>query len=330
MIVDVDALSRDLRAGDRRALARAITLVESRRPDHEDAASLLLERILPHAGSAHRVGVTGPPGVGKSTFIDALGSLLVAKEKRVAVLAVDPSSAISGGSLLGDKTRMPSLAASERAFIRPSPNAASPGGVARRTRETMLLCEASGYDVILVETVGVGQAEIDVRDMVDVFLLLAQPGAGDELQGMKRGILEMADVVAVTKADGELLARARETAAEYSAAMRIVPREGAAPDVVLVSARSGAGLQELWKVLERRREDLAKSGALESLRREQRVAWMWRLVDEGLVAAFRDHPAVHASLGPTEDDVRAGRVSPDRAATRLLAAYGASARARTP
>lgn len=322
MTLDVDALARDLQQGDRRALAQAITLVESRRPDHEDAASVLLTRLLPHTGAAHRIGVTGPPGVGKSTFIDAFGALLVDNGKRVAVLAVDPSSAISGGSLLGDKTRMPNLAANERAFIRPSPNAASPGGVARRTRESMLVCEAAGYDVVLVETVGVGQAEIDVRDMVDVFLLLAQPGAGDELQGMKRGIFEMADVVAVTKADGEQLARARETAAEYSAAMRIVSSDGRPPDVVMVSAKGGTGLEELWTVLERRREKLSTSGALETLRREQRVAWMWRLVDEGLLAAFRDHPSVQGSLLPLEEDVRAGRVSPDRAAARLLAAAG--------
>ncbi|MFN8176932.1 MAG: methylmalonyl Co-A mutase-associated GTPase MeaB [bacterium] len=326
MTVEVDALSRDLQKGDRRALAQAITLVESRHPAHEDAASRLLAQLLPRTGAAYRIGVTGPPGVGKSTFIDAFGSLLVAKGKRVSVLAVDPSSAISGGSLLGDKTRMPSLAASERAFIRPSPNAASPGGVARRTRETMLVCEAAGYDPVLVETVGVGQAEIDVREMVDVFLLLAQPGGGDELQGMKRGIFEMADVVVVTKADGEQLARARETAAQYSAAMRIVATEGSPPAVVMVSAKTGEGLEALWTLLAERRAELAKSGALESRRVQQRVAWMWRLVDEALLSAFREHPAVRESLAVAEEDVRAGRITPDGAAARLLVAYRARGR----
>jgi LAO/AO transport system kinase len=322
---DVAALAEGVRSGDRRALARAITLVESRRPEDEEAASSLLDRLAPHTGGAHRIGVTGPPGVGKSTFVDAFGMLLVGEGRRVAVLAVDPSSAVSGGSLLGDKTRMPNLAASERAFIRPSPNAASTGGVARRTRESLLLCEAAGHDVVLVETVGVGQAEIEVHDMVDVFLLLAQPGAGDELQGMKRGILEMADVVAVTKADGDHLPRARKTAAEYGAALRLAAAEGRHPDVVLVSARAGTGLAELWDALRARRAEAASTGSLAARRREQGVAWMWRRVDEGLRHRFRAHAGVQATLAETERAVREGRLPPDRAAMDLLAAYGGRA-----
>lgn len=320
MTLDAGALAGQVREGDRSALARALTLVESRHPDHEDDASALLDLLLPHAGNARRIGVTGPPGVGKSTFIDAFGMLLVREGHRVAVLAVDPSSAVSGGSLLGDKTRMPNLAASERAFIRPSPNAATGGGVARRTREALLVCEAAGFDVVLVETVGVGQAEIEVREMVDVFLLLAQPGGGDELQGMKRGILEMADVVAVTKADGAQEPAARETAAQYSAAMRIVGAAGRAVEVRLVSARTGAGLPELCSALEERRAAMAATGELEARRSKQRVTWMWRLVEEGLREAFLREPSVAGELAATEAAVREGRLSPDRAAARLLRA----------
>lgn len=317
-------LAQGLLAGDRGALARAITLVESRRPEDARAGSELLARILPATGNARRIGVTGPPGVGKSTFIDAFGTLLLGRGHRVAVLAVDPSSAVSGGSLLGDKTRMPNLAADERAFIRPSPNAAGSGGVAQRTREALLVCEAAGFDVVLVETVGVGQAEIEVRDLVDVFLLLAQAGAGDELQGMKRGILEMADLVAVTKADGDGVARARETAAEYSAAMRITARPDRRPEVHLVSARAGTGLEELWHALEKRRAEDAASGRLERRRAEQRVAWLWRRVEDALRDSFRAHPAVRAALAATEDAVRRGAVTPEQGAARLLDAWGAA------
>ncbi len=308
---DVSALAAAVSRGDRRALARAITLAESRLPDDERDGAELLERLLPRTGNAYRLGVTGPPGVGKSTFIDALGTRLVEKQHAVAVLAVDPSSAISGGSLLGDKTRMPNLAAQERAFIRPSPNAAAPGGVARRTRETMLLCEAAGFDVVILETVGVGQAEIEAREMVDVLLLLAQPGAGDELQGMKRGIVELADVVCVTKADGDLLARARETAAELGAALRLAASEGRRPEVLLVSARMGTGLDELWAALHRRREEMVAAGELAARRERQRVAWLWRRVEDALLASFR------------EQAVRTARTTPERAARRLLDAFGA-------
>ncbi len=316
-----DALARGLLGGDRGALARAITLVESRRPDDVRTASDLLARILPATGRARRIGVTGPPGVGKSTFIDAFGTLLLARGHRVAVLAVDPSSAVSGGSLLGDKTRMPNLAADERAFIRPSPNAAGSGGVAQRTREALLVCEAAGFDVVLVETVGVGQAEIEVRDLVDLFLLLAQAGAGDELQGMKRGILEMADIVAVTKADGDGVARARETAAEFTAAMRIAARPERRPEVLLISARAGTGLEELWVAMEKRRADDATSGRLERRRAEQRVAWLWRRVEDALRGDFRAHPAVRAAIADTEDAVRRGAITPEQGAARLLDAW---------
>ena len=330
MTIDVEALARELLAGHRPALARAITLVESRRPDDTGPAAELLARILPRTGNARRIGVTGPPGVGKSTFIDAFGTRLTERGRRVAVLAVDPSSAVSGGSLLGDKTRMPNLAADERAFIRPSPNAAGTGGVAQRTREAMLMCEAAGFDVVLVETVGVGQAEIEVRDMVDVFLLLAQSGAGDELQGMKRGILEMADVVAVTKADGEGLPRARETAAEYSAAMRIATPHDRRPDVLLVSAKAGTGLEELWAVLERRHAAGSIDGTIEARRSDQRVRWLWRRLEDSFRGAFRAHPAVRAALAATEDAVRRGELTPEQGAARLIEAYAAPGAAPPP
>lgn len=320
---DLDALVDGVLAGDRTRLAQAITLVESRRSEDTRLAQDMLGRLLPHTGRALRVGITGVPGVGKSTFIEALGLRLVERDHRVGVLAVDPSSSLSGGSILGDKSRMTDLARHERAFIRPSPAGDSLGGVARRTRESMLVCEAAGYDVIFVETVGVGQSETAVADMVDFFLVLLLPGAGDELQGIKKGIIELADVLAVHKADGDNEVRARDAVSDYGAALRYLrPRdEGWTPRAVAVSSRTGTGLDELWDIVQEHDAWARESGALETRRREQRTRWMWSLIDDELRSAFRQHPAVKAALASIEGDLAAGTIPATEAALRLLAAY---------
>ena len=317
---DAAKLLASLRSGDRAALARAITLLESQREADHAAAAALLEMALPFGGQAQRIGITGVPGVGKSTFIEALGMYLIEHGHRVAVIAIDPSSAISGGSILGDKSRMERLAQAERAFIRPSPSARTLGGVGRRTREAMLLCEAAGYDIVLVETVGVGQSETMVAEMVDCFLFLALPGAGDELQGIKRGILELADIVAVNKADGEQLALARSAAADFSAVLRFLrPRsESWRPRAMLVSALRNEGIAELWKVVGEHRAVLQRTGELESRRQEQRKHWMWLLIDERLGSMFRTHPRVQAKLARLEAEVLAGKRTPGSAAEELL------------
>lgn len=314
---DVDALAAGVLAGERRALARAITLVESTREDHARKAQDLLARVLPKTGGAHRLGISGTPGVGKSTLIEALGLHLVERDLRVAVLAVDPSSPRSGGSLLGDKTRMERLSHDERAFIRPSPSGGELGGVARRTREAMLLCEAAGFDVVVVETVGVGQSEATVASMVDTFLLLVQAGGGDELQGVKRGILELCDVVAVTKADGDLRDAARRARLDYERGMRLL-RPGERVPVLAVSSVEGRGLDELWQAAERAHAELHASGRLEERRADQAERWLWRVVEDELLRSFRAHSAVRARLPSLRDDVRAGRVSPAAAARSLL------------
>ncbi len=319
--LSVDEAVAGIARGDRGVLARAITLVESVRDDDRRRAEELVTRILPETGRALRVGISGAPGVGKSTFIEALGTRLVEQEgRRVAVLAVDPSSTLSGGSILGDKTRMPRLAAERRAFIRPSPSAEKLGGVARRTREAMLLCEAAGYDVVLVETVGVGQSETEVASMVDFFLLLLLPGAGDELQGIKRGIVEIADAVAVNKADGDNVPRAKLAAREISAALHYLrPRvPGWTPSATTVSALTGAGLDALWATVLEHRRTLEASGELARIRRAQAKRWMWSIIEERLVADFHAHPGVAAHLGGVEAEVEAGALSPERAARRLL------------
>jgi LAO/AO transport system kinase len=320
---DLHALQEGVMAGDRRSLAQAITLIESRRPEDARLAEQLLGRLLPLTGDAIRVGISGVPGVGKSTLIDALGRLLIDRGYRVAVLAVDPSSSISGGSILGDKSRMPNLASDERAFIRPSPTARSLGGVARRTQEALLLCEAAGYDVVLVETVGVGQSEVEVAGMVDSFLVLLLPGGGDELQGIKKGILELADVIAINKADGELATQAKQTQTDYAAALRYLEsgRQGWKPQVVALSARTGDGLEELWAALEGHRQHLERGGELDTKRREQRRGWFWRLLEEGVMEAFRSDPRVQARLDDLEGRVRKGDVTAARAADELLAIY---------
>jgi LAO/AO transport system kinase len=316
-------LAGAVRAGDRRALARAITLVESTRVDHRADAVALLDAILPATGAGTRVGISGAPGAGKSTFIEALGTNLVNAGHRVAVLAVDPSSVRSGGSILGDKTRMEQLSRSAEAFIRPSPSGGTLGGVARRTREALLVCEAAGFDVVLVETVGVGQSEVAVAGMVDLFVLLLGPGAGDELQGVKRGIVELADLIVVNKADGDLLDAARHTAADYAHALHLVRSndDGAIDRVRTCSSLLGEGIDELWETIGALVAAARASGELGARRAEQARAWMWSEVTDTLLDELRDDPAVRARIEALEADVRGGQISPAAAARQVLAAF---------
>ena len=324
MTADTDPLAQRVLAGDRRTLAQSITLVESTRTDRRAEASRLLDAVLPATGGAVRVGISGTPGAGKSTFIDELGSRLTAAGHRVAVLAVDPSSRRSGGSIMGDKTRMERLGRDPQAFIRPSPSGGTLGGVARRTREAALLCEAAGFDVVLVETVGVGQSETVVADMVDCFVLLAAPGGGDELQGIKRGIMELADVIVVNKADGDLEPAARRAVADYGHAVHLLrPKHtGWTVPVVAASALAGVGVDEAWAEVERFAAHIRTSGDLDRLRADQAVAWMWAEIRERLVESLRRDERVAARLTSAEREVRAGRVSPTTAAHELLAAHG--------
>ena len=309
-------------AGDRAALARAITLVESRRPDHRAQASELIQDLLPHAGRSIRVGITGVPGVGKSTAIDALGSLLTGKGHRVAVLAVDPTSTRTGGSILGDKTRMARLAVDPAAYIRPSPSSGTLGGVAARTRETMLLCEAAGFDVILVETVGVGQSETAVADLTDFFLVLMLPNAGDELQGIKKGILELADMIAVNKADGAGERPAQAAAAQYRAALHILAPASAlwSTPVTTISALTGAGLEALWAKVEDHRDRHAAKGLIAARRHAQDVKWMWAMVEDRLRAKLRDDPALKQRTPELEAGVRDGSIAAAAAAEEIARA----------
>ncbi len=319
--VDVDALSTAVLAGDRAALARAITLVESTREDHRARSVELLHRVLPRTGGAVRVGISGTPGVGKSTFIEAVGIHLVTDlGRRVAVLAVDPSSRRTGGSILGDKTRMAELSRSPHAFIRPSPSAGTLGGVARRTREVMLLCEAAGYDTVLVETVGVGQSETAVAGMTDLFLLLVAPAGGDELQGVKRGVMELADVLAVNKCDGDLRAQALATLSDYTAALRLT-RHGHEAPTAAVSSVTGEGIDELWELIMCAHTELRDSGELARRRSEQQRGWLWDEVTERVLAAFHADPAVGALVAGIEAEVVAGRLLPGDGAERLLNAW---------
>ena len=317
----VDELVAGVRAADRAQLARAITLVESRRDADRADAEALLAALTPHAGGAHRVGVSGVPGVGKSTLIEALGCKLCAEGRRVGVLAVDPSSTVSGGSILGDKARMGRLAQEANAFIRPSPTATTLGGVARRTRESMLVLEAAGFDVVLVETVGVGQSETEVAQMVDTFLVLLLPGGGDELQGIKKGILELADVVAINKAEGERLPLAREAARAVSAALRYSRREASAwtPASLLVSAKSGDGLDELWQTLLEHRETLDGAGELEERRSHQLAAWLDGASEEPLLEHLRNDPDLRAKRDALLAALRAGDTTIASAARALVA-----------
>ena len=315
-----------IRAGDRQALARTITLLESTRDDQNARGQAILEALVPHTGGAQRVGITGPPGVGKSTLIEALGLYLVERGHRVAVLAVDPSSPVTGGSILGDKTRMEKLSQHDGAFIRPSPSGGSLGGVAQRTRESMLVCEAAGFDVVLIETVGIGQSEVTVASMVDCFLVLVQPGAGDELQGIKKGILELADSLVVTKADGDFSAAAERSQSEHALAMGLLRPSSASwsPQVLLTSAISGEGIPELWETVLTHQKALEASGERQARRREQARAWMWSLVDEGLHRAFRSNSGVSQRVDQAERDVEDLKTTPAAAARTLLDAFRAN------
>jgi len=328
-VLDVDALAIALRSGDRRALARAITLVESTRADHRIATEQLLEVVLRDAGeSSVRLGISGAPGVGKSTFIEAFGLLALGNGHRLAVLAVDPSSKRGGGSLLGDKTRMAALASDPRCFIRPSPAGTTLGGVARRTREAILLSEAAGFDVVIVETVGVGQSETAVADMVDMFLLLLAPGAGDELQGLKKGIVELADLILVNKADGDLKPAAIRAVGEYRHALHLLRPASAewTPEVRPVSALLREGLDEVWALVQRHRAAMTASGERHRRRSSQARAALWREIGEGLLDAFKADQTISQALSEIEAEVAAGKEAPLAAARRLLQTFFAPSR----
>jgi LAO/AO transport system kinase len=321
--VDVAAYADGVRAGDRAVLARAITLVESSRADHRDQAQELLVELLPLAGGAHRIGITGVPGVGKSTFIDGFGTMLTSSGHRVAVLAVDPSSSRTGGSILGDKTRMARLATDPAAFIRPSPTSGTLGGVARATRETMVLMEAAGHDIVLVETVGVGQSEIAVANMVDCFLYLALARTGDALQGIKKGILELADVIAVNKADGDREREARSAARELAGALRLfrTPDAPWTTPVLTCSGLTGDGLDEIWQEIGEHREVMRGNGAFDEQRRRQQVDWTWTMVRDTLLARLHADPAVRAVVPDVEQQVKDGELTATLAAERILTAF---------
>jgi LAO/AO transport system kinase len=321
---DIADLASRVRDGDRATLARAITLIESKRADHRRTAQQLVQDLLPHTGNAIRVGITGAPGVGKSTTIDALGTYLTGKGHKVAVLAVDPSSTRTGGSILGDKTRMARLAVDPNAFVRPSPSSGTLGGVAAKTRETMLLCEAAGYDVILVETVGIGQSETAVADMSDFFLALMLPGAGDELQGIKKGVVELADMIAVNKADGDNLRRAQAAAAEYRAALHIMaPRSPDwTPPVVTYSGLTGDGVAGLWDHVVRHNALMQRSGELARVRRQQQVKWLWTMLEDRISSRLRSDPRLRGRLPAIETAVAAGTLSPTLAVEEIAEALG--------
>jgi LAO/AO transport system kinase len=316
----VTELAAGIRSGDRSALAKAITLVESTRADHRERAQELLLELMPQAGSGLHVGITGVPGVGKSTTIEALGMYLIEQGHRVAVLAVDPSSTRTGGSILGDKTRMARLAVHPDAYIRPSPTSGTLGGVAKATRETIVLLEAAGYDMILVETVGVGQSEVTVSNMVDTFVFLTLARTGDQLQGIKKGVLELADIVVVNKADGQHAVEATSAARELTAALRLIyPRETLwRPPVLTMSALHGDGLRELWdKVLEHR-DVLRRAGQFETRRRQQQVEWTWSMVRDAVLDRVLSHPEVRRIRADVERQVRDGELTPALAAREIL------------
>jgi len=322
-MLDLDDLERRVSAEERSALARAITLVESRRADHQALARALLQRLMPRTGGALRLGITGVPGAGKSTTIEAFGCNLTAMGHQVAVLAVDPSSTRHGGSILGDKTRMERLASDPAAFIRPSPSGGELGGVARKTREAILLCEAAGFDIVIVETVGVGQSETVVSDMVDLFMAILIPGGGDELQGIKKGLIEIADLILINKADTDP-ARAERSAREYRNALHILSpaHPDWTPPVLTASGLNNQGLDQLWSQIRRHREVMTANGALEARRADQNTRWMWAMVRDRLETSFRTDPAVAALAPALEQSVRQGQTPASAAADQLLAAFG--------
>ena len=309
-----------LLAGQRRSLAKIITLFESTRAEHQERAQCVMAALLPHTGKAIRVGISGVPGAGKSTFIEALGNHLIDEGHKLAVLAVDPSSSVTGGSILGDKTRMESLCQRPEAFIRPSPSAGSLGGVAEKTREAMLACEAAGYDVVIVETVGVGQSETTVAGMVDIFVLLQLPNAGDDLQAIKKGIVEIADLVAINKVDIDPVA-GKITLAQWKQALHMLRPSSPnwSPPVVAVSALKKGGIPEFWNEIERFKKIMTESGELEAKRKKQALAWMWSLIESGLHSLFRTHPNVAAALPALSTSVSEGSIPPGVAAKKLLA-----------
>ncbi|AEG92914.1 methylmalonyl Co-A mutase-associated GTPase MeaB [Ramlibacter tataouinensis] len=322
------ALAEQVRCGtavpQRRAIAKAITLLESTRTDHRAQADELLTALLPHTGQAFRLGLSGVPGVGKSTFIEALGLYLIALGHRVAVLTIDPSSSVSGGSILGDKTRMERLSVHEKAYIRPSPSSGTLGGVAEKTREAMLVCEAAGYDIVIVETVGVGQSETAVAGMTDMFVLMQLPNAGDDLQAIKKGVMELADLVAINKADLDPDAAVRAQA-QITSALRLFTQHGRdrgqwMPQVLQLSALRNTGVDAFWAAVDRFRGIQAAEGRLQARRRQQALAWMWERIEAGLKQDFRQHPAVQALLPQLTVDVEAGRLPASTAARHLLAA----------
>lgn len=318
------SLIEGIRAGDRRSLARAITFAESTRAEHRVIADAVLEAILPSTGNAVRIGISGPPGVGKSTFIEAFGKHIIDQGHQLAVLAVDPSSRRTGGSILGDKTRMGELVNRPEAFIRPSPGGSQLGGVARRTREAMLLCEAAGFDVVVVETIGVGQSEVAVSDMVDLFALLVSPGGGDELQGIKRGIMELADLVIVNKADGDLAAAAARTRGDYASAVHLLrPKWNAwSTEVLACSALNGIGVSEVWDAVTSFRAAVDADGELAEARSTQATAWLWSEIGDTLIERFRSDATVASLLPDVESSVAVGRITPAKAALQLLEAFG--------
>ena len=322
-ITDVAALADGVRSGNRRALAQAITLIESTRHEHRASANALLEQLIAHAGKSIRIGISGVPGVGKSTFVEALGNHVIDAGHRVAVLSVDPSSAISGGSILGDKTRMETLSRRDEAYIRPSPTGTTLGGVTRRSREAVILCEAAGFDVVFVETVGVGQSETKVADMTDMFVLLLLPGAGDELQGIKRGIVELADLILINKADDDLVALAAQAAAEYRNALRLLHPRSANWEVRVecCSARDGGGIAEAWQAVLEHHETLKSTGQFQSRRAAQARDWMWSELNDNLIEALQSDPDVQKQIPEFEAAASEGRIPPTIAARRLLETF---------
>ncbi|XP_037118965.1 methylmalonic aciduria type A protein, mitochondrial [Syngnathus acus] len=329
----LNKLYTGLIGGQRASLAESITLVETQHPRKKELAQVLLQRVLAYRGEqesrnggkpvAFRVGLSGPPGAGKSTFIEVVGKMLTGRGHKVSVLAVDPSSCTTGGSLMGDKTRMTELSRDMNAFIRPSPTSGTLGGVTRTTNEAVVLCEGAGYDIVLVETVGVGQSEFAVADMVDMFVLLIPPAGGDELQGIKRGIIERADLVIVTKSDGDLVVPARRIQAEYTSAMKLLRRQSKSwnPKVVRASSHSIEGISEVWAIMESYRQAMLASGELQAHRRAQQKVWMWTLIQENVLAHFKHHPAVREALPHLEETVSRGDISPGLASDLLLKAF---------